>query len=259
LTTIAQIAAANHGSGFAEMNGIPKYLAVHNRILSMIQAGSWKPGDQLPPELELARTMQVSLGTAQKALRLLADHGVVVRRQGHGTFVAGAPAPKNPNEIRHFRFLADDGVSLLPLYTRVLEIAETSDQGPWTTFFPGEATFVRITRLVNVNLEFQNYCRLVLPTSRFGMFLNYSLHDLDGAALTHFIGERFNAPTLHCVHHLCSVDLPDDVCQRIDVPIGTQGTEWEMFGYTFRNAPVSYQHVYMPPNRRRLELRDVPA
>jgi GntR family transcriptional regulator len=141
----------------------------------------------------------------------------------------------------------------------VLEIVETNDPGPWTAFFPGERSFVRITRLVNVNLEFQNYCRLILPVSRFGVFLTFSLHDLDGASLTGLIGERFKVPTLHCVHHLRTVDLPEGVCHGISVPVGTIGTEWEMFGYTFRSAPVSYQHVYMPPNRRRLELRDVPA
>jgi GntR family transcriptional regulator len=236
----------------------PKYLAIYHRIVDMVQVGSWKPGEQLPAELDLAREMQVSLGTAQKALRLLADHGVVVRRHGHGTFVAGAPAPRNPSEIRNFRFLADDGTSLLPLYTRVLEIAKTNSRGPWTDVFPEERDLVRITRVINVNLEFQNYCRLFLPNSRFGSLLHLGLHDLDGAAMTHFIAERFHIPTLRFVHHIWRAELPPDVCEKIDVPPATVGTEWEIIGFTYGDRPVSYQHVYMPPHARRLELRDAP-
>ena len=255
---LQRIAKSMQPKGGIEAVGVPKYVALYNRLLASIESGDWKPGDQLPPETELARFVPVSLGTVQKALRMLADHGIVVRRHGHGTFVAGAPATKNAAEIRNFRFLADDGKSLLPLYTRVLAIEATKEKGPWSRFFVDEVNFVRITRLVNVNLEFQNYCRLYLPASRFGVFLKYGPHDLDGAAVTHLLTERFNAPTLRFVHHLRAIDLPSDTCKILNVSIGSSGHEWEMFGYTYRNAPITYQHVYMPAHERRLELRDSP-
>ena len=237
---------------------MPKYLTMYHEIVERVQNGAYKPGQQLPAELDFAREMEVSLGTAQKALRLLADHGVVVRRHGHGTFVAGAQAPRNPSEIRNFRFLADDGVSLLPVYTRVLELKKTSTRGSWSDIFPDERDFVLITRVININLEFQNYSRLFLPHSRFSALLHLGLHDLDGAAMTHFISERFHVPTLRFVHHIWRAELTADVCRKIEAPLGTIGTEWEILGFTYGDRPVSYQHVFMPPHNRRLELRDVP-
>jgi GntR family transcriptional regulator len=245
-------------NAFAGPDKTPKYLVMYHEIVERVQNGSYKPGQQLPAELDLARAMQVSLGTAQKALKLLADHGVVVRRHGHGTFVAGAAAPRNPSEIRNFRFLAEDGRSLLPVYTRVLELKKTNVHGVWSELFPEERDFVLITRVININLEFQNYSRLYLPNSRFGSLLHLGLHDLDGAAMTHFISERFRVPTLRFVHHLWRAELPPDVCRKIEAPLGTIGTEWEILGFTYADRPVSYQHVYMPPHNRRLELRDVP-
>jgi len=236
----------------------PKYMAMYQRILERVQAGEWKPGDQLPGELDLAREMQVSLGTAQKALRVLSDHGIVVRRHGHGTFIAGAPTSRDPTEIRNFRFLADDGASLLPLYTRVLEIAKTNEAGPWSDLFTGEEYFVRIARVINVNFEFQNYSQLFLPNSRFSALLQLGLQDLDGIAMTHFIEERFHIPTLHFVHHIRRAELPANVCKIIDVAPGTVGSEWEILGFTYGDKAVSYQHIYLPPHDRRLELRDTP-
>jgi GntR family transcriptional regulator len=241
-----------------ELGKTPKYIAMYRRIVEMVHAGAWKPGQQLPGELELAREMEVSLGTAQKALRMLSDHGFVVRRHGHGTFIAGAPASRNPTEIRNYRFLADDGVSLLPLYTRVLEVAKTNERGPWSDLFSGEEYFVRIARVINVNFEFQNYSQLFLPNSRFASLLHLGLHDLDGIAMTHFIKERFHVPTLHFVHHIWQATLPTSICKVIDVSPGTIGTEWEILGFTYGDKPISYQHIYMPPHNRRLELRDVP-
>ncbi len=47
-----------------------------------------QPGDQLPPEPELAKQLGVSRPTLREVLRVFATRGLLVRRQGVGTFVA---------------------------------------------------------------------------------------------------------------------------------------------------------------------------
>jgi len=47
-----------------------------------------RPGDQLPPEPELAQQLGVSRPTLRDVLRSFAERGLLVRRQGVGTFVA---------------------------------------------------------------------------------------------------------------------------------------------------------------------------
>ena len=54
-----------------------------------IQAGEWKPGEQIPSVARLAGHYGVSHATAQKVIRILSAEGLVVARQGWGTFVAG--------------------------------------------------------------------------------------------------------------------------------------------------------------------------
>ena len=46
-----------------------------------------RPGDQLLPEPELAKQLGVSRATLREVLRSFADRGLLVRRQGVGTFV----------------------------------------------------------------------------------------------------------------------------------------------------------------------------
>lgn len=81
---------------------------VQNQIVGNIQSGVWKPGDVLPNELELADYYHVSQGTVRRALRELENHGVLIRRQGKGTYVASFK--QNLATLRHRMnwFLPDD-------------------------------------------------------------------------------------------------------------------------------------------------------
>ena len=67
---------------------LPKYKEIEQDILSQIQSGRLKPGDQVMTEMELCNTYKVSRMTAHKALESLAVRGVVHRIAGKGTFVA---------------------------------------------------------------------------------------------------------------------------------------------------------------------------
>jgi GntR family transcriptional repressor for pyruvate dehydrogenase complex len=65
---------------------------VAKRILEMVRTKSLKPGDQLPPERELATYMQVSRPSLREALRGLQILGVLSMRQGGGIYVTALEA-----------------------------------------------------------------------------------------------------------------------------------------------------------------------
>ena len=65
----------------------PLYAQTHDRLLALIQEGELGPGSRLPSETSLARQLGISRATLREALRLLEEDGVIVRRQGVGTFV----------------------------------------------------------------------------------------------------------------------------------------------------------------------------
>ncbi len=65
---------------------------VAKRLLEMVRTKSLKPGDQLPPERELATYMQVSRPSLREALRGLQILGVLSMRQGGGVYVTALEA-----------------------------------------------------------------------------------------------------------------------------------------------------------------------
>jgi GntR family transcriptional repressor for pyruvate dehydrogenase complex len=60
------------------------------QIHALIREGRWAPGDQIPPERELAERFRVSRTSVREALRALEMQGVIDSRQGGGTFVRTA-------------------------------------------------------------------------------------------------------------------------------------------------------------------------
>jgi len=60
---------------------------VAQRLLTMIRSGLLKPGQQLPPERELAAMLGVGRPAVREAIRGLALLGLLRIRQGEGTFV----------------------------------------------------------------------------------------------------------------------------------------------------------------------------
>lgn len=59
------------------------------QLAELIRQGQLQPGDRLPPERELADRFGVSRSSVREALRILELHGLVARRPGTGTVIAG--------------------------------------------------------------------------------------------------------------------------------------------------------------------------
>ena len=66
----------------------PLYQQIKALLTRSLTLGEWKAGEALPAEPELAQRFKVSQGTVRKALDALTADGLLVRRQGKGTFVA---------------------------------------------------------------------------------------------------------------------------------------------------------------------------
>ncbi len=70
----------------------PLYAQVRDLLLARIRSGEWGAGESLPNEYTLSTEFDVSIGTVRRAVAELEENGVLVRKQGRGTFVAGRGA-----------------------------------------------------------------------------------------------------------------------------------------------------------------------
>ncbi len=86
---------------------------VAQRILGLVKSGSLKPGDQLPPERELAASLQVSRPSVREAIRGLTILGVIRTRQGGGAFVSDLDADVLLEPLHFFISLEESNLNEL--------------------------------------------------------------------------------------------------------------------------------------------------
>ena len=70
-----------------ERTNIPLYVQLKQIIKSKIMTGELLSGEQIPTEKELVQTYRVSSITARQAVLKLVQEGLLLRKQGKGTFV----------------------------------------------------------------------------------------------------------------------------------------------------------------------------
>jgi GntR family transcriptional regulator len=83
LPTLSQVLAP-----LDESSAQPLYQQLQRALRGAIENGIIGPDDALPPERDLAETLGVSRITVRKAIDELVDDGLLIRKQGSGTFVS---------------------------------------------------------------------------------------------------------------------------------------------------------------------------
>lgn len=82
------------------MSAGPKtWQAVQAEVLRRIRSGAWKPGEPIPHEADLAEELGCARTTVNRALREVAESGLIERRRRAGSRVAARPVRKATLEI----------------------------------------------------------------------------------------------------------------------------------------------------------------
>ena len=118
---MSELIATTPTFGVFERDGLPERIAA--RLISLIGERQLRPGDKLPPERDLAATMQVSRPSLREALRALAMLNIVEIRQGSGTYVSSLK-PEVLIEHLDFVFALDDST-----FTELLEARQMLEPG----------------------------------------------------------------------------------------------------------------------------------
>jgi len=263
--------------------GMPKYAHLTALLRSAIEEGRWKPGDKLPTEATLTRLTPYSLGTVQRALRSLVEEGVVVRRQGDGSFVADG-ARQAMEDPWHCRFIGDDGRSFLPVYPRVLSRVRTSRHGPWVAALapemngvdsvpavvngkkkvngsngvaypdPGtpDGAFVRIDRLLRIDDEFSVYSIFMLRADKFAYLIDAPVEQLDSANFKKIVSNELALPITDLFQDVVAEHIAPTYARAMGLMPGTDGLRLDITARAARGEGLYWQRLIIPPTDRRL-------
>lgn len=99
----------------------PRHDAIAAELRTAILRGTYRPGDRLPAERDLASRLRANRGSVREALRKLEQQGLVAIRHGGGATVRG-PEHASLDVVHHMLFV--DGRLDRALLEQLLEVHE---------------------------------------------------------------------------------------------------------------------------------------
>lgn len=119
----------------------PLYEQLKNAIKEEIQKKVYLPGERMPSELELEQKYKVSRITVRRAVKELCEEGILIRKQGKGTFVLDArkltrldranqgfhDSLEQEGKAVHVDILEKSIIHVKPSYARELKIDDNDD------------------------------------------------------------------------------------------------------------------------------------
>jgi GntR family transcriptional regulator len=233
---------------------VPLHHQVYLDLRDAVDAGEWKPGDQLPPERDLAGRYGVSLITVRRALTDLAREHRLERTRGKGTFVTRPPialdldAPVSfTEEIR--RLGHDPATRVVTARTMPAEpaVAEalTIAQG---------AHVVHLERLRTADGDPLLLEQVYLPASRFPGLL---AGDLEHGSLYELLHFRYGTRVVRAREALEPVAMSAREAQLLGVEPGKPALLIEGVAFDDTDRPVELARTFVRGDRTRYYMERV--
>ena len=237
-------------------DSVPKYQQVRFAMIEAIRDGYWRDGVRLPTEEQLVDMTGFSLGTVQRAVRMLAEDGVLTRRQGSGTYVSHSSS--RITEPWHFQFLSEDGESVLPAYPKVVCRERTGQHGPWSRFLnQGRAPILRIDRVINVNDEFTAFSRFFVAGTYADLMEAMPLDQLHAANFRVVLSEACRLPVTRIGHTVSITQASGDQARKLLIARKDPLLRIEINATAGTHVPLYFQELLSPATERRLSLPSV--
>lgn len=233
--------------------GVPKYTALRDAVVQAVAAGKLAPGDRVPNEQELAAALPISLGTIQRALRTLVEEGVVQRRPGAGSFIAGRAADGEMAQPFHCRFVDDAGTGYLPVFPEALARRAIQGEGEWTRWL-GVEEALEITRRIRIGDEFSVFSSFVVDAKRMPVFASTPLRTLSGENFKDIIF-RASGRTIQKVDlFMRQQPAPAEVAALLQLKARQACLSLRAVAFLGESDPVYYQQIFIPPTQRELHI-----
>ena len=163
---------------------VPLYNQLVAIIKRHISAGILSPGDLLPSEAELCRALTISRSTVRQAIGALEADGLVVRRQGKGTFVAEPKVHRKTERV--YSFTAEMSAMGLTPSSDLIEFAvidPTPDIVKMLELRSADVKVYKFTRIRKANgepliLETSFYPQYIYPTLTEDLLKTHSFYSL---------------------------------------------------------------------------------
>lgn len=220
------------------MPALPLYKEVKEQLIQALASGEWGAGTRLPVERDLARRYGVGIATVRAAVSELEAAGILIRKQGKGTFVS-----RHANQSRLYRFfnlVKLDGARQLP----AREFVSLRRDRP----APEEIELLRLSRYATNDVYRLRTCFLLDSrrvgvsdsTVPAGLFPRLTKTRVDESSVTLYalFQANYNVNVVSVAADLHAVSAPSDVARLLGLKARSPVLRIVRRACTFEEVPV---------------------
>lgn len=244
-------------SGRRPRRAAPLAQQVTDILHGWMRDGALVPGDRLPPEHDLADRFGVSRATVRNAVATLVDRGLVVRRQGVGSFVTRGSSLSNPlNEAEDVGYMIrHNGATPSVEFVRV-EVVAADARVAAALELEAAAPVLRSDKVFTADGQPVVYCANSVPVSVLGPALA-----AEAVAEPRLIEPLFDflelcagVVTEYQLTSVAAVVASEAELPGLELAEGAPLLRMEEVGFADGNRPVWHSVNHFPESRMRFEL-----
>jgi len=223
-----------------QSDGGPRYVQLRERLTEGVDQGLLKAGSPLPPEREIASITELSRVTVRKAIQALARDGIIIQKQGSGSFVA-SHTPQIEQSLSRLTSFSEDmsrrGMSSTSVWLERGVYMPSPDEVLALALSPDDSVS-RIARLRTADgkpmaIERASLSTEMLPNP---LLVETSLYEVLGQA-----GFR----PIRALQKISAINLEEDNAALLDVAPGKAGLRIERTSYLADGRTVEFtQSIY---------------
>lgn len=216
---------------------LPIYMQIVDVLLDRVEQGVVAPGDRLAPERALAAEFGVNRRTVRQALDVLAQRGLVERRQGSGTFVSEPRIERGASEL--FNFTEGIRERGFAVGSRVLNLEQVpaSPLVAEKLGLPSGADVFRCHRLRSVNDQPVLVETFALPAD---LVPGFAAFDLSERSVYEVLRTEYDIHVEYARQSLEAVALSEFEAQWLNVNPGTPAMLERRQTFDAHGRPVDY-------------------
>lgn len=218
---------------------VPLYHQLAEQLTQAITDGELQPGDPFENEIAMADRLHLSRPTVRRAFQELVTQGLLLRRRGLGTTVAGRQIHRRADLTSLYDDLKRDG-SVVPTTTVLSHEFEEHEKAAAALGLPADTRFLAITRLRRAGEHPLAILRNWLPPQ----FHDITVEDLEQDGLYALLRDRGAKPVV--AHQRIGARNPTATERRhLDVRASDAVLTMTRSAFDAMGEPVEYgDHAY---------------
>jgi len=229
---------------------IPLYVQLEQIIKSKILTGGFTPGEKIPTETELCETYQVSKVTVRQAILNLVNQGLLIRKQGRGTFTR----EDGGKTASTFRFsgnidnFINDGLKMNEVVPLDITRKPASSKVAALLSIEEGAEVVEIRRTRNYSNTPVSYIKNYLPLE---LGKRIKKEDLITKSMLQILRDKLKIRVTNGIQYIEAIVADYDVATALSINIFSPVLYSELIMFGADKRPVEFaQHFFRPDQFR---------